>query len=668
MSAALDETFASVIVCTRDRGDSIVGTIASILASTHRNFELIIIDQSSSDETQHVVADRFSDDRIRFVRVSDAGVSRSRNRGLRLARSEFVLSTDDDCAVDANWIEENVRALEDDARPGVVYADVRGMPDPDGGYVPESVADADVLLRDVRDWRSSSDGVNVGIGASMAVRRSVAHEVGGFDVDLGPGSELRNAEDTDLALRILLAGHPVRRLISTGVDHHGARTPEEFRTLTRHAARGLGAMAGKLARRRPRRMVPFLCRLYWNLVLADVGRSLRRRKIPRVLGRAVYLTRGVGIGLTRQSSRDSLCFSPPSPSVGFVTERQVGLRTYSDNLERFVVVDDRIQSTFHPIEYRVGSTRFDRLRMVPESVLGSLRGRAEVRRSLRSDADAHLFLTQTPVALGGRLARRRPYVVMVDDTPRLYDDMAVHYGENADRGGPIAAWKHRANIRGLRGAHAVVPMSDWARRSLIDDYGVADDRIVVIATGLDLDEWTVGEAVPGAMPRILFVGGDFERKGGPLLIDAFDELRGRAELDIVTRSEVEPQEGVRVHRGLGPNSPELRRLYAECDIFVLASMAEAFPNVIVEASASGLPCVVSDVGAMGEMIVEGETGFVVPPADADALASRLADLVDDHELRAQMSAAARRHAERHFDGDVNSKRVVDLLLAALDDS
>lgn len=352
------------------------------------------------------------------------------------------------------------------------------------------------------------------------------------------------------------------------------------------------------------------------------------------------------------------------PAVAFITERQVGLKTYSDNLERFVAEDQRIRPTWHPIDYS-GSTLVDRVPGVPESLRGAARGRAQVLHAIgTSNADAHLFLTQTPLALGGALARKQPFVVMMDDTPHLYDLMAEHYGEAGEQRGPVASAKHKINVQGLRAAYRLLPMSQWAKSSLIDDYGVADANIEVIPTGIDLEDWRPGPSSPHVRPRILFVGGDFERKGGPMLLDAFTRLAGSAELDIVTRSDVDAAPGIRVHKGLTANSAPLRELFATSDLFVLPSRGEAFPNVVVEACASGLPSIVTAVGGMAEMVVDGTTGFVVQPDDIDELTTRLESLVSDGSMRASMSAAARQRAEDHYDGRVNAGRVVDLLLEA----
>jgi GT2 family glycosyltransferase len=287
---------ATVVICTRNRGAKIVDTVASVLASDQQDFELLIIDQSESDQTLLALGSFVDDQRVRYVRTTDIGVARSRSLALREARNEFVLNTDDDCVVDPAWIDANIRALRDNPRAGIVFGDVISPPDSTNGYAPESVADGSFTVRSIWSWKTT-DGVNVGIGASMAMRRSVLLGLGGFDHRLGPGTMLRNAEDTDMTLRTLLAGHDVVRITDARVDHYGHRSHEEFRQLTRGAMFGLGAMCGKLLRRYPAATVWFGSGLVWRLVLQPAVAALIRLHKPLVLGRAVYLAKGFWVGV-----------------------------------------------------------------------------------------------------------------------------------------------------------------------------------------------------------------------------------------------------------------------------------------------------------------------------------------------------------------------------------
>ncbi|HJU88872.1 MAG TPA: glycosyltransferase [Gemmatimonadaceae bacterium] len=92
------------------------------------------------------------------------------------------------------------------------------------------------------------------------------------------------------------------------------------------------------------------------------------------------------------------------------------------------------------------------------------------------------------------------------------------------------------------------------------------------------------------------------------------------------------------------------KLHAAFDVSVLCSVSEGFPNTLVEAMAAGKPVVCTDVGSCREAVLDGVTGFVVPPSRPDAFAERLAKLLDDPDLRARMGAAGRERARSRHHG------------------
>jgi glycosyltransferase involved in cell wall biosynthesis len=165
--------------------------------------------------------------------------------------------------------------------------------------------------------------------------------------------------------------------------------------------------------------------------------------------------------------------------------------------------------------------------------------------------------------------------------------------------------------------------------------------------------------------RILFVGGDFDRKGGRTLLEAFRKLpSGSAELVVVTRTPVTPEPGVTVLHGLVSNSLELVRLFQSSDVFVLASEAEAFGIAAVEAAASGLPVIGTRVGGIPDIVVHEETGFLIDPHDATQLGERLTQLLCNPELARSLGAAGRRRAIERFDARKNAQRLLTLLRRA----
>ena len=91
-------------------------------------------------------------------------------------------------------------------------------------------------------------------------------------------------------------------------------------------------------------------------------------------------------------------------------------------------------------------------------------------------------------------------------------------------------------------------------------------------------------------------------------------------------------------------------------------MADCLPMALLEAGATGLPTIATNVAAIPEVIREGETGFLIEPGEFGALVARLRTLIGDATLRREMGAAARRRMEDHFDAWRNGRRIAESLL------
>jgi glycosyltransferase involved in cell wall biosynthesis len=171
--------------------------------------------------------------------------------------------------------------------------------------------------------------------------------------------------------------------------------------------------------------------------------------------------------------------------------------------------------------------------------------------------------------------------------------------------------------------------------------------------------------VPHAGPvKILFVGGDLERKGGLLLLQAFRELRHLGlELHLVTKARLPPEPQLFVYNNLEANSRPLKDLYHSCDIFALPTMGDTFAMVLSEAGASGMAIVSTSMAAIPEFVRNGETGVVVPTGDVVALTRALRDLATNPTLRITLGQRAMDHVHRHHDAPTNASRLLGLLKA-----
>jgi glycosyltransferase involved in cell wall biosynthesis len=220
-----------------------------------------------------------------------------------------------------------------------------------------------------------------------------------------------------------------------------------------------------------------------------------------------------------------------------------------------------------------------------------------------------------------------------------------------------------------RKADALIPFSNWAGNILASGVGIPRERISPIHVGLDLEEWESPKRSESRSDkaRLLFVGGDFDRKGGNHLLAAFRQLDSLAELHLVTEHVPEGlPAGVHVHTGIRPNDARLRALYREADIFVLPTTSDLVPWVVLEAMASGCPVVSTPVGGIADLVVEGETGLLVPVGDIPRLTEAIRTLIADPQLRQRMGRNGRGRVEARFSAEKNVPRILQVMKRAVD--
>ncbi len=356
---------------------------------------------------------------------------------------------------------------------------------------------------------------------------------------------------------------------------------------------------------------------------------------------------------------DDVSDAPPAPArprVAFAIEQTLGHLTHSDNLRRLLADSPTIELVALPIP----ADAFGALTKLPLlsnwTFRLSVKARQSIGRLQRTEPiDAVFAHTQVVAVLLGRWMRMIPMVVSVDATPEQYDTLGEFYRHRVGPV-PVERFKKVLNFRALRRAEHVVTWSVWARDGVIDGYGVPAGDVTVIPPGVDVARWErrVPRVVDDQRPvRILFVGGDLVRKGGDLLLRGFAELRAdpdlpAVELHLVTRSHVDEQDGVTVHR-LEANSPALIELYHSADIFCLPTLGDCLPMVLPEAGAAELALVSTDVGAIHEIVRDGETGCLVPAGDQDSLTAALRGLVLDREKRTRLGVAAGELIHREHD-------------------
>lgn len=194
-----------------------------------------------------------------------------------------------------------------------------------------------------------------------------------------------------------------------------------------------------------------------------------------------------------------------------------------------------------------------------------------------------------------------------------------------------------------RGAGVLACFSENVAASLVRDYGVDPSRVAVVGAGANV--------FPAAAPRrddgrtVVFVGRDFVRKGGPVLLEAFARVRRAVPKARLLVAGAPAPDRRRIPEGvffLGrvPRD-ELAALFSQSTVFALPSLREPFGIAFLDAMACGLPCVGTRVEAVPEIVREGETGLLVPPGDPVPLALALERLLADPAVARAMGARGR---------------------------
>lgn len=230
----------SLVLCTRNRASQLercfqaIGQIKSSAA-----WELVVIDNASSDDTSCVIG-RFAEAARVAVRTAvepKPGLANARNLGIALARGEILAFTDDDCYPAPDYVDEVIRAFRD---PAIGY--IGGMVrlfDPADTRITIQESTRPKLLK--RFGYVPPGSIH---GANMAFRREALADIGGFDPQLGAGSQFV-CEDVDACARASFAGWQGGYFPGPVVHHHHGRKRKDLPSLRRSYAKGRGAYFAK---------------------------------------------------------------------------------------------------------------------------------------------------------------------------------------------------------------------------------------------------------------------------------------------------------------------------------------------------------------------------------------------------------------------------------------
>lgn len=215
---------ASIIVCTYNRAESLRHTLrclAALQSPDGTDWEVIVVDNNSNDQTHQVIKD-FSTlfPRLRYEYEEQQGLSYARNRGIKSAKGDTLLFTDDDVCPEPDWLETILTSMHSyscDACGGYI-APTWEVPPP--SWLTERFYGFLAIKMDDRDPYQVATVKEAPFGANMAFRSTVFEQVGEFDTSRGrKGAELASGEDGEMFERMLTAGMKIMYLPNAKVFH-----------------------------------------------------------------------------------------------------------------------------------------------------------------------------------------------------------------------------------------------------------------------------------------------------------------------------------------------------------------------------------------------------------------------------------------------------------------
>jgi glycosyltransferase involved in cell wall biosynthesis len=727
-----DAPAVSIVICTRDRPDSVRTTVRSILGCRYPTdrLEVIVVDNASEEDAAVGLdeAEFNGDVAFRVVREPEPGLSNARNKGLEEATGEIVVFADDDVEVDSDWLAtlvgpfargEQVGATSGMTLPGALETPAQRWVEGFGGRVRGFDTRVYDLANPPPDQPLFPFTVgDLGAGRNMAFRGDLLRSQGGFDPALGPGTLAHDGDDIEALLRVLLSGREVVHDPAAIVWHAHPREYRELKQRVWGYGIGLTACLTKAIATHPGLLGDLLRKLPRGLAFALSASSAknvgRQPDFPSALVRLELRGMAYGpIAYARsrwQQRRRRRRRHPASPPTGGGTAPRSSLRILmvSDEYRPYIGGAGRCIELFAQELARLGHKVAIATAWHADAPAFEDDGQVQVHR-IRDLPSRMRWISEdprrhTPPPFPDPEAVWRLRRLINDFQPDLipaygwlaHSTAAALIGKRI----PLVIWGHeygnvcamRTMVRGTeicsgpgpakclacsvsgRGAPkgtvaaasvlgvrpllrrktaALHSVSHYVAMVLNRDLQIPGVRSVVIPNfHVEETDSTVDEELLAGLPKepfILFVGAFRRLKGIDELIAAHQRLENPPPLVMV---------GIKT-----PDTPAsfpdgVTALTAVPHATVMAMWERAlfgvFPSkwpeplatVVHEAMSEGRPVIGTTPGGHEDMIDDGETGFLVPAGDSEALAKAMARMIDDEALRERLGREAKLRAGR----------------------
>ena len=242
-----------------------------------------------------------------------------------------------------------------------------------------------------------------------------------------------------------------------------------------------------------------------------------------------------------------------------------------------------------------------------ESIFYRLKSMRSLRKTV-SEASSKgqylLFQNLSPALFSFGTWKGKKAIIVLDWTRTLHSQV---YGHKIKK--DIIFYAHK---RIFKNCHKIMCWTDASINNIHKIYGINNSKLFKVPAPFLIEELSIFPRATPIKPRVFFIGGDWLRKGGDVLVNAWEkQLRAKCHLTILTSDNSLKIEGVTIHTNIRYGTSEHKEIFNHNDILILPARFDAYPQVIGEAAASGL-AVITTKFALGssEIIIHGKSGYI----------------------------------------------------------
>ena len=686
--------FVSVVICTYNRANYLERCIKSMKKQTYPNFEMIVVNGPSTDETDQVL---YKYPEIRVVRQEELnGLSFARNLGIEASNGEIIAFIDDDAVADENWIMYLIVGYTDDSVGGVgglVYGPQKAELHFDRGTI-NKCAIATAIQN--KDRKLKKGEFSILMGTNSSFRKDVLYEVDGFD----PYFRYYH-DESDLCVRIAKKGYRIvyqrdAFVIHDMLEGHNRKSfpfdlnwveimknviyftlknfRGEFLSYTFRPAESLFWWLKSYIP--PYRNKNISLKHIFDIYRGLVKGAMKGYKDGIIVNR--NKNNLANISTPNGEKKLEICFI----SQEFSKNCNGGVCRYTYDLAHALA---ELGNEVHVItksernreyEYRDGDVFVHKVVPEPMDFLGLSEDMLIAKKNLSYSYSACLKLLELIDKFGIQIVEAPlwdgegfvfslvnpiPLVVRLE-TP-LFKVIEIH-GLQITKDLKFVNWMEGET---LRRAEKAIAISEDIGTLIGNRHTITPEKIELCPLGIEVpDESSLLRDRNKNGFDVLFVGRLEKRKGVetlfkaiPIVLEEVPDARfyivgsdtnlasnGRSYRKFLLQNlDKKYHKNVRFVGYVDDN--ELKDFYRNCDIFVAPSLYESFGLIYLEAMAWGKPVIGCDVGGVPEIVEDGETGILIPPEDENALAGAIIKLKDE-KLRAKIGEKGRRKVENDF--------------------